>query len=316
MTAAVRTSTVRQPAAPVRVAMAALVDVRACSAPRLRAIAEECGGRPVGVIGTFQEAKRAASMGVVVGAFMAPPLGSMALASGAMAAAFGRLPIDGSLRVHGPRAEDAARLARVRTAKATDALPAPVAPLARDAVRAEWGIDDAVRVCLLVAGPAGSCDARRALDVAGRTAMIGGPVVLVVHPGAPGAKRAVALSTAEGGAWQLVLDERAEEPELLAAAADAAMVIDMRVPLEAPRRALRGVAGLLGAFARGEQPMIPPGDAIGARLAVRAGLPLVVAEATAAAAVPGLVPAECMFDPRRPNVAARALQAILSAAPR
>ena len=78
MTAAVRTSTVRPPAAPVRAAMAALVDVRACSAPRLRAIAEECGGRPVGVIGTFHEAKRAASMGVVVGAFMAPPLGSMA----------------------------------------------------------------------------------------------------------------------------------------------------------------------------------------------------------------------------------------------
>ena len=119
MTAAVRTSTVRQPAAPVRAAMAALVDVRACSAPRLRAIAEECGGRPVGVIGTFHEAKRAASMGVVVGAFMAPPLGSMALASGAMAASFGRLPIDGSLRVYGPRAEDAARLARVRTAKST-----------------------------------------------------------------------------------------------------------------------------------------------------------------------------------------------------
>ena len=41
MTAAVRTSTVRQPAAPVRAAMAALVDVRACSAPRLRAIAED-----------------------------------------------------------------------------------------------------------------------------------------------------------------------------------------------------------------------------------------------------------------------------------
>ena len=182
--------------------------------------------------------------------------------------------------------------------------------LPRTALRESWGVRDGECVVLLVASPAAACDARAALDVVGRTAIAGGPVALVVHPSAGELPRAQALAAAEDGAWRLVLDERAEEPELLSGAVDAALVVERRM---GPVPAARGASGFLAAFVRGGAAPHVLGDALGARLAVRAGIPTVVAAGTAAASV---VAPECVFDPRRPNVGARLLQAIRSAASR
>ncbi len=219
----------------VRPRMAALIDVNACAPPRLRSIAARLAGRPAGIIGTAAEARRAASFGVNVGSSCLPPLGAMVLSGSALRLAFGRLPSDGSLLTFGLRAHEAARLLGVspafgtRAAALDDALPDPIDPLPRDELRAAWGVDASERVCILLASPAASCDARMALDIAGRTSMLGHPVVLVVHPSSPGAARAERLASAAGGAWRLAFDARVDDPELLASAADVAIAIDLRI---------------------------------------------------------------------------------------
>ena len=311
-------------AAAVRPRMAALIDVNACAPPRLRSIAARLAGRPAGIIGTAAEARRAASFGVNVGSSCLPPLGAMVLAGSALRRAFGRLPSDGSLLTFGLRAHESARLLGVSPAFGTravaldDALPDPIDPLPRDELRAAWGVDASERVCILLASPAASCDARMALDIAGRTSMLGHPVVLVVHPSSPGAARAERLASAAGGAWRLAFDARVDDPELLASAADVAIAIDLRIGRGGPGATGRdsGISAFALAFARGITAMIPDGDSWGVRLATRAGIPVVVASNTPAASMTDMVPAERVFDPRRPNVAAVALHTILSAASR
>ena len=295
-------------------ALAALVDVRACGAPRMRALAERLAGRAVGVIGSGPEADRAARQGLRVVAAFAPPLGSIAMAGGALRRSLGRVPLDGSLVAVGPRARDAAAALGVRAVAPDDALPAPVAPIARGPLREAWSVREGECACLLLASPAGACDARAALDIVGRTAVAGGPVVLIAHPSSGELLRAQALAAVPDGAWRLVTDERAEEPELLSQAVDAALVVDRRMPEERAGRG--GLAVVMAAFARGGASAHLPGDAMGARLASRAGIPIVAAAGTAAADVDGLIPPERVFEPRRPNLGARALQAIRSAASR
>lgn len=304
--------------------VAALIDVNACAPPRLRAIAARLAGRPAGIIGTADEARRAASFGVNVSSSFLPPLGAMVLSGSALNRAFGRLPSDGSLLTVGLRAHEAARLLGAppafgtRAAVLDDTLPDPIDSLPRDELRASWGVAADERVCILLASPAASCDARMALDIAGRTSMLGHPVVLVVHPSSPGAARAERLASAAGGAWRLAFDARVDDPELLASAADVAIAIDLRIGRGGPGESGRsaGVSAIALAFARGITAMIPDGDSWGARLAARAGIPVVVARNTPAASIEGMFPAERIFDPRRPNVAAVAIHTIVSAASR
>lgn len=310
--------------APFAPRVAALIDVNACPPPRLRAIAARLAGRPAGIIGTAVEARRATSFGVNVSSSFLPPLGALVLSGAALGRAFGRLPSDGSLLTVGLRAHEAARLLGVspafgsRAAALDDVLPEPIDSLARDELRAEWGVAADERICILLASPAASCDARMALDIAGRTSMLGHPVVLVVHPSSPGAAAAERLASAAGGAWRLAFDTRVDDPELVASAADVAIAIDLRIGRGGPDLHGRsaGVSAMARAFARGITAMIPDGDSWGARLAARAGIPVVVASNTPAASLQGMFPPEQIFDPRRPNVAAVAIHTILSAASR
>lgn len=309
--------------------LVAIIDVAACMPGRLRAVAEELQGRAAGVVGREPEATRAVLAGINVQACCAPPLGCVELAGSSLRNAFRNAVRDGSLRVVGPRAIVAARILKVPGANRSlglnhreefgihEPLPQPVLPLDGALIRKEWGAGQGVRTCVLLATPAASCDARGALDIAGRTAMLGGGVVLVVHPDAPNAQHAIELSHAAGGAWRLALDSRVDDPELLASAADVALVLDVpaaTAPLLEP--VAPGLPRMLGAFTRRITAAVPHGDSLGTQLAMRAGLQVVVANDTPAARVPGLVPAAHLFHPRRPNVAAQALHAILSAAPR
>jgi hypothetical protein len=264
---------------------AALVDVAGCGSPRLRALALALQGRPVAVLGTRPDAERAALHGLRVTGACAPPLGDPRRARRPLLAALGGPRRLGALIAHGARAVEAARLAGIRAEPMQGPLPGPLAPLDADALRASWGAGPADLVCLLLASPPAAGDARLALDIAGRAGMIGGRVVLVAHPGAGAVEHARRFADAAGDAWCMVTDERVEEPEWMAAGADAAL-------------ALPADPG-------------PAGDPLCVELALRAGLPVV---ASADAPGSGLVDAARRFDRRRPNVAAQLLRA--AAAPR
>lgn len=291
----------------------ALVEPGACSAPRLRALAAQLGGAPACVIGTEPEAQRARDAGIAVLRSIALPLGSVPLSGRVLRRAFPSVRPGARTLAVGPRAADAARALGAEPFDAADCDPSAVAPLGRDGLRAAWGAAANAAACLLLASPAGSADAHAALDVAGRAAILGRPIVLVVHPGAAGVDRALRLSSAAGGAWRIAIDARADDPELLAGALDAAIGIDVRRgPGPAPSR---GFTAGAAAFARGCAAAAPAGDPLGARLAARAGIPTVAA-ACSAAARSGAVPEERRFEVRRPNEGARLLHAILSAASR
>lgn len=270
----------RPPAAAGRPAQpAAIVDVAGCGAPRLRAAAEAMAGRPVAVVGTLAEAERAAEIGLRVVASCAPPLGDVARARRPLLEAIGGPRPMGSAAAFGPRAVAAARLCGVRVDPATDALPSPLPALDAASVRAGWGAAPADLACVLLACPPAAGDARLALDLAGRAAMLGGRVVLVVHPEAGLVAHARRFADAVGGAWCMVTDGRAEEPELLAAAADLCLAVP-------------AVPG-------------PEGDPLAVRLALRAGMPVVTTDDAPGA---GLVDAALRFDRRRPNVGARLMR--------
>ena len=295
------------------VPLAALVEPRACSAPRLRALAAALAGAPAGVIGTEPDAQRARDAGIAVRRSLAPALGSLATAGRALAQAFPTVVRGSRVVVAGGRAADAARALGAEPVGLPDAEPAPSGPLAREPLRAAWGAAPGVAACLLVASPAPAADAHAALDLAGRAAILGGPVVLVVHPGSGNVDRARRLACAAGGAWRIALDARADDPELLALAVDAALAIDLRRPEGI--RVPQGPAARAAAFARGCAPEVPEGDALGARLALRAGVPVLSASCAAAARCGAVPPGRC-FELRRPNEGARLLHAILSAASR
>jgi len=289
---------------------AAFVDVRACARPRLRALAASLGGRPVAVIGTAADAERAVDAGLAVLRSFQPPLGNVSLSGSALRqAGFGGRRF-GAVPALGPRAVDAVRALGMRPEPAGDALPRPLAPLGRAELRKAWGVAAHESACVLLASPAASCDARAALDVTGRAAILGRPIVLVLHPDAGNLALAGRLSGAAGGAWRIAFDERVEEPELLAHAADAALAVERRAPLDSVGAPVRGIAAAFAAFARGLPSPKVPGDPIGVQLAVRAGLAVV----SCGSAGEGFVPESCRFDPRRPNAAARELRARIDGA--
>jgi hypothetical protein len=263
------------------VSPAAIVDVAGCGSPTLRAAAAAMQGRPVAVIGTAPDAERAASMGLCVAAACAPPLGEVARARRQILEAVGGPRRFGAVRAYGPRAAEAARACGIRIDDAPDPLPAPLAPLDAGAVRDSWGAGPRDVALLLLALPPVTGDARLALDIAGRAAMLGGRVVLVVHPGSGGVAHARRFADAVGDAWCLVTDERAEEPELLGGAVDAAIAVPT-------------VTG-------------PRGDRLCLELALRAGLPVVASEDAPGAEAIGAVR---RFDRRRPNVGAQLLRAV------
>lgn len=260
--------------------MAAVVDAAGCGPARLRSAAAALGGRGVAVIGTVLDAELAAACGLRVVASCAPPLGSVRLARRSMLTAIGGPRPFGTLAAVGPRAEEVVRVAGIRRDLLRMELPAPIAPLPRDDVRAEWGVAPGDTVCLLVAAPVAAGDARKALDIAGRASYLGGPVVVVAHPGSARIGHADRFADAAGDAWRLVLDERAAEPELLASAADAGLAV----------RAAEG----------------PEPDEMAIAVATRAGLPVVAADDVQGA--DGLAP-DRRFDPCRPNVAAQLIRA-------
>lgn len=285
--------------------VAAFVDPSACPRPRLRALASVLGGRPVAVIGTAADAERAACAGLAVLRSFQPPLGRVSLSGSALRrAGFGGRRF-GTVVAVGARAAEAVRSLGMRPESMADALPGPLEPLAAAGLRRDWGLRDGESACLLLASPASACDARAALDVAGRAAILGRPIVLVVHPDAGNAEQAGQLASAAGGAWRIAFDERAEEPELLASGVAAALAFDRRAPIESVGTPSRGAVAAFAAFVRGVRPPVEPGDPIAVRLALRAGLPVI----SCGTAGDALVPEDCRFDPRRPSAAARALWA-------
>ncbi len=271
----------------------------------LRALGSQLGGRGAAVIGSVADAHRAAAAGLRVVGCCAPPLGDVSLAGSALRSALRGPRQFGTVTVAGVRALDAARIAGLRAEPMAELLPDPLAPLCRDELRAAWGVGAGEAACVLLANPAAACDARAALDIAGRTALLGGPVVLVVHPDSGNMAHARRLASAAGGAWRIAVDARADEPELLSAAADAFLAAGMRAPADAVAVPPRGFAAIMSSLARGARPALAAAESLGIRLALRAGATVIAAEGTPGA---DAVDAERRFDPRRPNVAARALR--------
>ncbi len=299
---------------------AMVIEPAALAAPTLRAAgawARERGLRAV-VLGTGDDAGRAARLGVPVRVSVAPPVGAVAFARPAIARALGPAIRGAAVAAMGPRAHAAVEVVGARPVEPPMALPDPVAVLDRERLRAEWGVAPGAAVCMLVASPPRACDARVALDVVGRAAVLGRAVTLVAHPDARHAARAAGWSGVAGGAWHLALDARTEDPERLAAAVDAALVMDAVTPVDADARAPSARAAWWAALGRAAfRPMVGS-DAMGALVVARAGIPLVVAEGTAAdralAMDPERAPAGVTrFSPRRPNLGALALHAALSA---
>ena len=163
---------------------AAIVDAAGCGAPTLRAAAQALQGAPVVVIGTLADAERAAALGLRVASSCAPPLGDVARARRPILEALGGPRRFGPIRAYGARAFEAARACGLRVDAVRDPLPPPLAPDEVAAARESWGAGPRDLALLLLAAPPLAGDARLALDIAGRAAMLGGRVVLVVHPGA------------------------------------------------------------------------------------------------------------------------------------
>lgn len=299
---------------------AIVIDGHAATPPVLRMLAEQASARGVQavVVGNERDALRATRLGVPVRAVVAPPMGAPILARAALRRAFGPAMRGAAVAAVGPRAFDAARIAGARPIAPGDELPSTVpadSRPSRERLRVDWGIPEDGLACLLVASPPGCADARVALDIVGRAAILGRPMTLIAHPGARHASRAEGWSGVAGGAWRLVPDARAEDPELLVAGIDAALVMDARVPVDADARTPGAWGAAFAAFGRAALRPILRGDAVGARLVARAGVPLVVAEGTAAAEALSGASGVRTFDPRRPNLGALALHATVAGAP-
>jgi hypothetical protein len=299
---------------------AIVIDGHAATPPVLRMLAAQATERGVQavVVGNEHDAHRAARLGVPVRAAVAPPMGAPVLARAALRRAFGPAVRGAAVAAIGPRAFDAARIAGARPVAPGEELPAPIpveARPTRERLRVDWGIPDDGLACLLVASPPGCADARVALDIVGRAAVLGRPMTLIAHPGSRHARRAEAWSGVAGGAWRMVPDARAEDPELLVAGLDAALVMDARVPVDQDARTPGPLRAAFAALGRASLRPILRGDSVGARLLARAGVPLVVAEGTDAAEALSGAAGVRTFDPRRPNLGALALHAIVTGVP-
>jgi hypothetical protein len=293
---------------------AAVAEAAVLSPPRLRALADLARDRAlrVVVLGSALDARRAAACGVRVAASVAPPLGAPVLGRAAVARAIGAAVRGAPVLALGARAVEAVRASGARPVEPDSwPLPQPVRALDAAEVRGAWGVEPGDRACLLVASPPRATDARVALDVVGRAAVLGKPVTLVAHPDCRHAARAAGWSGVAGGAWRIVLDERADDPELLAGAVDVGLALDAAVVVDELARPPRGIARWWAAIPRSALRSPVRGDAMGAELLVRAGVPVAVADGTMAArALRGhaLVRA---FDLRRPNLGALAVHALL-----
>ncbi len=291
-----------------------LIDADACAAPRLRAIAAASAGAPCALIGTGEDAARAASCGVALAASFAPPAGSMALGMRALRNALSPLVgRAGKVVTWGARADEAARGCGWRREAVVEPLPASVSPDgSRAELRAGWELDDDRPVFLAIASPAASCDSRVALEVAARVAVASRPVALVVHPASARIARTRAWSSIAGAEWRLIVDERADDPERRAPA------IDIGVAFDRPASALAAGARASGGWARWSADLAhgilrepAPGDASGARVALRAGIPLVVGQSSPAAALLGGPVPECAFAVGDPSAGCRAAVRLL-----
>jgi hypothetical protein len=212
----------------------------------------------------------------------------------------------------GERAVDAVRAAGARPVElGAWPLPRPAPSLDPAEVRGAWGVQPGDRACLLVASPPRATDARVALDVVGRAAVLGRPITLVAHPDCRHAARAAGWSGVAGGAWRIVLDERADDPELLAGAVDVGLALDAAAVVDELARPPRGMARWWAAIPRSALRAPVRGDAMGAELLVRAGVPMAIADGTAAAAALRAHPRVRTFDLRRPNLGALAVHAVL-----
>jgi hypothetical protein len=132
-------------------------------------------------------------------------MGAPILARAAFRRAFGPAVRGAAVAAVGPRAFDAARIVGARPVAPGEELPAPIpteARPSRERLRVDWGIPDDGLACLLVASPPGCADARVALDIVGRAAVLGRPMTLIAHPGSRHAERAQAWSGVAGGAWR------------------------------------------------------------------------------------------------------------------
>jgi hypothetical protein len=293
---------------------AAVAEAGVLSPPRLRALAELACDRAlrVVVLGTAFDARRAAACGVRVAAAVAPPLGSPVLGRAAIARAIGAAVRGAPVLALGERAVDAVRAAGARPVElGAWPLPRPAQSLDPAEVRGAWGVQPGDRACLLVASPARATDARVALDVVGRAAVLGRPITLVAHPDCRHAARAAGWSGVAGGAWRIVLDERADDPELLAGAVDVGLALDAAAVVDELARPPRGMARWWAAIPRSALRAPVRGDAMGAELLVRAGVPMAIADGTAAAAALRAHPRVRTFDLRRPNLGALAVHAVL-----
>ncbi|MFM9180587.1 MAG: hypothetical protein ACKOV8_04975 [Phycisphaerales bacterium] len=292
----------------------AVAEAGVLSPPRLRALAELACERAlrVVVLGTAFDARRAASCGVRVAAAVAPPLGAPVLGRTAIARAIGSAVRGAPVLALGERAVDAVRAAGARPVElGAWPLPRPARSLDPAEVRGAWGVQPGDRACLLVASPPRATDARVALDVVGRAAVLGRPITLVAHPDCRHAARAAGWSGVAGGAWRIVLDERADDPELLAGAVDVGLALDAAVVVDELARPPRGSARWWAAIPRSALRAPVRGDAMGAELLVRAGVPMAIADGTAAAAALRDHPRVRTFNLRRPNLGALAVHAVL-----
>jgi hypothetical protein len=292
----------------------AVAEAGVLSPPRLRALADLVRERAlrVVVLGTAFDARRAAACGVRVAAAVAPPLGSPVLGRAAISRAIGAAVRGAPVLALGGRAVDAVRAAGARPVE-LDAwpLPRPAQALDPAEVRGAWGVQPGDRACLLVASPPRATDARVALDVVGRAAVLGRPITLVAHPDCRHAARAAGWSGVAGGAWRIVLDERADDPELLAGAVDVGLALDAAAVVDELARPPRGMARWWAAIPRSALRAPVRGDAMGAELLVRAGVPMAIADGTAAAVALRAHPRVRTFDLRRPNLGALAVHAVL-----
>ncbi|MFM9168782.1 MAG: hypothetical protein ACKOTD_01285, partial [Phycisphaerales bacterium] len=231
----------------------AVAEAGVLSPPRLRALAELACERAlrVVVLGTAFDARRAAACGVRVAAAVAPPLGAPVLGRVAIARAIGSAVRGAPVLALGERAVDAVRAAGARPVElGAWPLPRPARSLDPAEVRGAWGVQPGDRACLLVASPPRATDARLALDVVGRAAELGRPLTLGAHPDCRHAARAAGWSGVAGGAWRIVLDERADDPELLAGAVDVGLALDAAVVVDELARPPRGSARWWAAIPR------------------------------------------------------------------
>ncbi|MBX3356091.1 MAG: hypothetical protein KF724_10405 [Phycisphaeraceae bacterium] len=166
----------------------------------------------------------------------------------------------------------------------------------RAAWRDSWGIDEATVAVGVLGDPWTSIDAKLAFDMAGRAALAGHRVKLVIDPRAAAAGELRRWGDLTSLRHVFVEEPAAARPWTIVHALDAALVVEQR-PISPKRWCLLA------------KPRGAPSGPLSALWAVDAGLPLV---ATTGGVVEGLVPPERVVQVRRQaNAGAAALCGLL-----